>query len=113
MIDTTDRDWLRGSARYFEYYGNQAETVEGRSIPLSQDYFDFTVYEPFEVSAQIIPWNHPIEMTAQSLQLDDGVSLPEFGNNMGAMVSDAQRDRAETMVAAAVAEGADLVCDGL
>ena len=252
---------IEGAARYFEYYGNQAETVEGRSIPLGHSYFDFTVYEPFGVSAQIIPWNYPIEMTArslsaalatgnacvikspeltplthyifaeaaeaaglpegavnilcglghdagaalaahrdvrqivftgsvatgvaiasaaaknvvpcvlelggksaaiihddadlqafesdlrwgiffnagqvcsamsrvivhssrkaelleraasvaQSLQLDEGVNLPEFGNNMGAMVSDAQRDRAETMVAAAVAEGAELVCGG-
>ena len=46
-----------GAARYFEYYGNQAETVEGRSIPLGGDYLDFTIYEPFGVSAQIIPWN--------------------------------------------------------
>ena len=252
---------IEGAARYFEYYGNQAETVEGRSIPLGQGYFDFTIYEPFGVSAQIIPWNYPIEMTARSLSaalatgnacvikspeltplthyifaeaaeaaglpegavnilcglgrdagaalaahrnvnqivftgsvatgvaiasaaaknvvpcvlelggksaaivhddadlqafesdlrwgiffnagqvcsamsrvivhasrkaefleraeavakslhLDDGINLPEFGNNMGAMVSDAQRDRAETMVAAAVADGAELVCGG-
>ena len=252
---------IEGAARYFEYYGNQAETVEGRSIPLGQGYFDFTIYEPFGVSAQIIPWNYPIEMTArslsaalatgnacvikspeltplthyifaeaaeaaglpegavnilcglgrdagaaltahrdvnqivftgsiatgiaiassaaknvvpcvlelggksaaivhddadlqafesdlrwgiffnagqvcsamsrvivhssrktelldraaavaQSLHLDEGVNLPEFGNNMGAMVSDAQRDRAETMGAVAVADGAELVCGG-
>jgi aldehyde dehydrogenase (NAD+) len=56
-----------GAARYFEYYGNQAETIEGRSIPLGKDYFDFTTYEPFGVSAQIIPWNYPVEMTARSL----------------------------------------------
>ncbi len=58
---------IEGAARYFEYYGNQAETVEGRSIPLGKGYFDFTTYEPFGVSAQIIPWNYPIEMTARSL----------------------------------------------
>ncbi|MDG1430882.1 MAG: aldehyde dehydrogenase family protein, partial [Paracoccaceae bacterium] len=58
---------VEGAARYFEYYGNQAETVEGRSIPLGKDYFDFTTYEPFGVSAQIIPWNYPVEMTARSL----------------------------------------------
>ena len=252
---------IEGAARYFEYYGNQAETVEGRSIPLGQGYFDFTVYEPFGVSAQIIPWNYPIEMTARSLSaalatgnacvikspeltplthyifaeaaeaaglpegavnilcgfgddagaalaahrdvnqivftgsvgtgvaiasaaaktvvpcvlelggksaaivhddadlqafesdlrwgiffnagqvcsamsrvivhssrkaelldraaavahslhLDEGMNLPEFGNNMGAMVSDAQRDRAEAMVAAAVSDGAELICGG-
>ena len=56
-----------GAARYFEYYGNQAETVEGRSIPLGQGYFDFTENEPYGVSAQIIPWNFPFELTARSL----------------------------------------------
>lgn len=58
---------VEGAARYFEYYGNQAETVEGRSIPLGAGYFDFTLNEPYGVSAQIIPWNYPLEMTARSL----------------------------------------------
>ena len=58
---------VAGAARYFEYYGNQAETLEGRSIPLGAGYFDFTHYEPYGVSAQIIPWNYPLEMTARSL----------------------------------------------
>lgn len=58
---------VRGAAAYFEYYGNQASTVEGRSIPLGSGYFDFTHHEPYGVSAQIIPWNYPIEMTARSL----------------------------------------------
>lgn len=56
-----------GAALYFEYYGNQASTVEGRSIPLGSGYYDFTDYEPMGVSAQIIPWNYPVEMTARSL----------------------------------------------
>ncbi len=58
---------IQGAARYFEYYGNQAETVEGRSIPLGAKYYDFTAYEPFGVSGQVIPWNYPVEMTARSL----------------------------------------------
>ncbi|MDJ0639625.1 MAG: aldehyde dehydrogenase family protein [Paracoccaceae bacterium] len=58
---------VEGAALYFEYYGNQASTVEGRSIPLGRGYFDWTEYEPFGVSAQIIPWNYPVEMTARSL----------------------------------------------
>ena len=58
---------VAGAARYFEYYGNQAETVEGRQIPLGAGYVDFTLMEPFGVSAQIIPWNYPLEMTARSL----------------------------------------------
>lgn len=58
---------IEGAALYFEYYGNQASTLEGRSIPLGASYFDFTQLEPFGVSAQIIPWNYPLEMTARSL----------------------------------------------
>jgi len=58
---------IEGAALYFEYYGNQASTVEGRSIPLGKGYYDFTDYEPMGVSAQIIPWNYPVEMTARSL----------------------------------------------
>ena len=58
---------IEGAALYFEYYGNQASTVEGRSVPLGANYFDFTQHEPYGVSAQIIPWNYPLEMTARSL----------------------------------------------
>lgn len=61
------RKEINGAALYFEYYGNQASTVEGRSIPLGSGYFDFTDNEPYGVSAQIIPWNYPMEMTARSL----------------------------------------------
>lgn len=46
---------VEGAALYFEYYGIQASTVEGRSIPLGAGYMDWTEYEPFGVSAQIIP----------------------------------------------------------
>lgn len=58
---------VESAARYFEYYGNQAETMEGRSIPLGAQYYDFTVYEPYGVTAHIIPWNYPLEMTARSV----------------------------------------------
>ena len=58
---------VEGAARYFEYYGNQAETMEGRSIPLGAGYLDFTIYEPVGVSAQIIPWNYPLEMIARGM----------------------------------------------
>ncbi len=54
-------------ARYYEYYGNQAETLEGKSIPLGQNYLDFTIYEPYGISAQIIPWNFPLEISARSI----------------------------------------------
>lgn len=88
---------IEGAARYFEYYGNQAETVEGRSIPLGKGYFDFTTYEPFGVSAQIIPWNYPVEMTARSLSaaLATGnacvIKTPELTPLSNAWFADAAR----------------------
>lgn len=58
---------VTNAARYFEYYGNQAETLEGRSIPLGASYLDFTALEPYGVSAQIIPWNFPLEIASRSI----------------------------------------------
>lgn len=58
---------IRGAVNYFEYYGNQAATLEGRSIPLGAGYFDFTHLEPYGVSAQVIPWNFPLEVAARSI----------------------------------------------
>ena len=55
------------AARYFEYYGGMADKIEGTSIPLGDDYVDFTVYEPFGVSVQIVPWNFPVDICARSL----------------------------------------------
>jgi acyl-CoA reductase-like NAD-dependent aldehyde dehydrogenase len=58
---------IEGSARYFEYYGGLADKIEGRYIPLGGDYVDYVVPVPYGVSAQIVPWNYPAEMTARSL----------------------------------------------
>ncbi len=55
------------AARYFEYYGGMADKIEGRSIPLGDDYIDWTVREPHGVSAQIVPWNFPVGIAARSL----------------------------------------------
>jgi len=55
------------AARYFEYYGGMADKIEGKSIPLGDDYVDYTVYEPVGVSAQIVPWNFPVDLCARSL----------------------------------------------
>lgn len=61
------RTEVEASARYFEYYGGQADKLEGRYIPLGAGVVDYTIPEPYGVSAQIVPWNFPLEMTARSL----------------------------------------------
>ncbi|SDL49923.1 aldehyde dehydrogenase (NAD+) [Modicisalibacter muralis] len=55
------------AARYFEYYAGMADKIEGTSIPLGDDYIDFTSYEPMGVSVQIVPWNFPPSICARSL----------------------------------------------
>ncbi|MCF6320159.1 MAG: aldehyde dehydrogenase family protein [Rhizobiaceae bacterium] len=58
---------ITNAARYFEYYGSLSEALEGKSIPLGENYLDFTLNEPYGVSAQIIPWNFPLEIAARSI----------------------------------------------
>lgn len=88
---------VQGSARYFEYYGNQAETVEGKSIPLGDGYIDFTEYEPLGISAQIIPWNYPLEMTARSL-------APALATGNACIVKTPELDPLSSICFAAAAE---------
>lgn len=61
------REEFMVAARYFEYYAGMADKIEGTSIPLGDDYVDFTIYEPVGVSAQIVPWNFPVDICARSL----------------------------------------------
>lgn len=61
------RDEITEAARYFEYYAGMADKIEGKSIPLGEDYVDFTSYEPQGISVQIVPWNFPVSICARSL----------------------------------------------
>jgi aldehyde dehydrogenase (NAD+) len=58
---------VRGTARYFEYYGGLADKLQGETIPLGEDYLSYTRYEPFGVVGVIIPWNGPIQQAARSV----------------------------------------------
>lgn len=58
---------VRTAIRYLRYYAGLADKLEGRSIPRGADLVDYTVRSPFGVSAQIVPWNFPLELTARSL----------------------------------------------
>lgn len=54
------------AARYFSYYAGLADKLEGRQIPLGPEYIDYTVFEPYGVTAHIVPWNFPIQLAARS-----------------------------------------------
>jgi acyl-CoA reductase-like NAD-dependent aldehyde dehydrogenase len=55
------------AARYFEFFAGIADKLMGNTIPLGPGYLDYTVREPIGVSAQIIPWNYPIQIGARGV----------------------------------------------
>lgn len=58
---------IEGAARYFEYYAGAADKLEGTSVPVGPNQVDFTVREPYGVSAQITPWNFPANLFARGV----------------------------------------------
>lgn len=65
-LQTSRRETL-STARYFEYYAGIADKLHGEQIPLGPDYVDFTIREPLGVSAQIVPWNMPLNMIGRGV----------------------------------------------
>ena len=55
------------ASRFFEYYAGVADKVLGTSIPMGADFVDFTVREPLGVTAQIVPWNYPLQISSRGL----------------------------------------------
>lgn len=55
------------AARYFEFFAGIADKIMGSTIPLGPGFLDFTVREPIGVSAQIVPWNYPIQIGARGV----------------------------------------------
>jgi len=55
------------AARYFEFYAGLADKILGTTIPLGPDYLDYTVREPIGVSAQIVPWNYPLQIGSRGI----------------------------------------------
>ena len=56
---------VEAAARYFEFYAGVADKLGGTTIPLRPGLVDYTVREPIGVSAQIIPFNYPLQNTAR------------------------------------------------
>jgi acyl-CoA reductase-like NAD-dependent aldehyde dehydrogenase len=55
------------AARYFEFFAGIADKIMGNTIPLAPGMLDYTVREPIGVSAQIVPWNYPIQIGARGV----------------------------------------------
>src|SRR6195256_1085941 len=54
-------------AENFEYFAGWPTKIEGETIPVPGQMFNYTVREPMGVCGQIIPWNFPLLMAAWKL----------------------------------------------
>jgi aldehyde dehydrogenase (NAD+) len=54
-------------AENFEYFAGWATKIEGQTIPVPGNMFNYTLREPVGVCGQIIPWNFPLLMAAWKL----------------------------------------------
>ena len=55
------------AARYFEFYGGTIDAFYGETIPVSDQIFAYTIHEPLGVTAHIVPWNYPIQISARTI----------------------------------------------
>src|ERR1043165_8017993 len=58
---------LPGVVENFEYFAGWATKIEGETIPVPGQMFNYTLREPVGVCGQIIPWNFPMLMAAWKL----------------------------------------------
>src|SRR5438105_13796309 len=58
---------LSGVVENFEYFAGWATKIEGETIPVPGQMFNYTLREPVGVCGQIIPWNFPLLMAAWKL----------------------------------------------
>jgi acyl-CoA reductase-like NAD-dependent aldehyde dehydrogenase len=43
-----------------KYYAGWADKLTGRTIPIGNDHFCYTLHEPVGVCGLIVPWNLPL-----------------------------------------------------
>src|SRR3954464_7018732 len=58
---------LPGVVENFEYFAGWSTKIEGETIPVPGQMFNYTLREPLGVCGQIIPWNFPLLMSAWKL----------------------------------------------
>lgn len=58
---------IPGVVENFEYFAGWCTKIEGETIPVPGQMFNYTLREPVGVCGQIIPWNFPLLMAAWKL----------------------------------------------
>src|SRR6267378_3382080 len=75
----------------YRYYAGWADKNQGKTIPVSGNYFSYTKHEPVGVVGQIIPWNFPLLMQAWKLgpargRIDAGGGVPRRRRELAAWI---------------------------
>lgn len=52
------------TADVFHYYAGWADKIQGETIPVKGNFFNYTLREPVGVVGQIIPWNFPLSLAS-------------------------------------------------
>jgi len=57
------------TAEYFDYYAGLTDKIEGETIPIGgeSDVLDYTVREPYGVTAHVVPWNASMVLGVRSI----------------------------------------------
>ncbi|MFZ5808018.1 MAG: aldehyde dehydrogenase family protein [Chloroflexota bacterium] len=58
---------IDGGVQALEYNAGLADKLQGDTIPLGNEYVDFTWLEPLGVTAHIVPWNFPFALAMRSI----------------------------------------------
>jgi acyl-CoA reductase-like NAD-dependent aldehyde dehydrogenase len=58
---------IPAAAETFYYYAGWCTKIEGETIPVPGDFFNYTLREPYGVCGIITPWNFPLLMVAWKL----------------------------------------------
>jgi aldehyde dehydrogenase (NAD+) len=58
---------INGVAETLKYNAGAADKLQGDTIPLGNQFVDFTWLEPLGVTAHIVPWNFPLGMAIRSI----------------------------------------------
>ena len=61
------RQDVEKSAEAFDFYGGLVDKLFGSTIPISPEYFSYTVREPIGVTAHISPWNYPLRLAVRTI----------------------------------------------
>lgn len=61
------RQDVEKTAEAFEFYAGAADKLLGTTVPISPEFFCYTVREPIGVTAHIAPWNFPLRLAFRSV----------------------------------------------